>query len=391
MTLAIKNGLVFLPDGKLSPGTVIVSGERIDAVGDAAAGANVEIPPDATVIDAAGKTVMPGLIDAHTHLTLIQDPMLLNPGAEGKMALRGAQLAFRALRAGITTMRDMGGYRYADIDLRNAIAAGQVPGPRLLCAGKVVATTGGHIYYVAREADGPHEVRKAAREQLKAGADFVKVMCSGGVERANESENAVQLTMDEIEAAVEVARDAGTVVAAHVHPPRAMLEAVKAGVASVEHGSFLDNEVADAMARRRVCLVPTFSVYTFIAAGGPPDIRERAKRVAEVKRKTFELALRYGVPWGVGTDSGAFSPVESLVNEIVMTAELGVDNAEALRHATAVNAELLRLDTGAIEAGKRADLIVVDGNPVEDLWALNRVTMTIRDGVVYDWSGWPGN
>ncbi len=216
-------------------------------------------------------------------------------------------------------------------------------------------------------------------------------MCSGGVERADESEDAVQLTFDELSAAVEVARDAGKVVAAHVHPPRAMKEAVKAGVASVEHGSFLDAETADLMAERQVFLVPTFSVYTFIAVGGPPEIRERARRVGETKRKTFALALERGVPWGIGTDSGAFSPVESLVNEMVMTAELGISNTEVLRRATTVNARLAGLgDTGAIEPGKRADLILVDGNPVEDLWALNRVAVTIRDGIVYDWSNWPG-
>lgn len=383
--IAIKNGEVFIPEGKLVKSTVLITGGVISAVGE-----RVEVPPEAKVINASGKTVFPGLIDLHTHLTIYEDPWLLSAGAEGKAVLRGAFLARQALRAGITTMRDMGGYRYVDIDLRNAINAKLVSGPRLLCAGKVVATTGGHIYYVAREADGPAEVRKAAREQLKAGADFIKVMCSGGVERVNESINAVQLTSDEIRAAVEIAADHGTVVAAHAHPTRAIKEAVKAGVASIEHGSLLDEETAEIMAEKKAFLVPTFSVYAAIAKLGLGEISERSKAVFEAKKKTFELALKKGVPWGIGTDSGAFSPISSIIDEMVLTHEIGVSVAEVLQRATAINAELLGLkDTGKIEAGKRADLIIMQGNPLQNLEALKNVEITICNGMLYDWQDDP--
>jgi imidazolonepropionase-like amidohydrolase len=350
----------------------------------------VKVPAQSKVIDVAGKTVMPGLIDAHTHLTVYQDPALLSAGGEGRAIMRGAFLARQALRAGITTMRDMGGYRYTDIDLRNAIAAGQVPGPRLLCSGKVISTTGGHIYYVSREADGPDEVRKAAREQLKAGADFIKVMCSGGVERVDESINALQLNMDEIRAAVGVAQDNGTVVAAHAHPARAMKEALLAGVTSIEHGSLLDEEVAGIMLKKKAFLVPTFSVYAAIANLGLPGLSDRAKFVYESKKKSFKIALKRGVRWGVGTDSGAFSPMSSIVDELVITHGLGVSAAEVLQRVTAVNAELIGLkDTGTLAVGKRADLIVVKGNPLKDLEVLRNVLMTICNGVVYDWSAIP--
>ena len=388
MIKAIRNGKVFLPAATLQEVTVLISGDSISGVG--VEGQGLEVPPGAAILDARGKTVMPGLIDLHTHLTIYQDPALLGAG-EGRAVLRGAHLAFQALRAGITAMRDMGGYHHVDIDLRNAIDEGLILGPKLLCAGKVIATTGGHIYYVAREADGPYEVRKAAREQLKAGADFIKVMCSGGVERASESEDAVQLTYDELCAAVEVARDAGRIVAAHVHPARAMKEAVKAGAGSIEHGSFLDSECADLMAEKGCFLVPTFSVYAFLASIGPTDLRERAKRVSDRKYESFRLAVNRGVPWGVGTDSGAFSPMKSLIDEIIMTAETGISNVEILRHATAENAKLVGLtNTGSLAQGKKADIILVDGDPVSKLRDLDRVTHTIRNGVIYEWATWPG-
>jgi imidazolonepropionase-like amidohydrolase len=379
--IALKNGNLFMPDGKLVKGTVLITGTLITSLCEES-----EIPLDARVINVSGKTVMPGLIELHTHLTIYQDPVLLNPGAEGKAVLRGAALAYQALRTGITTMRDMGGYRHVDIDLRNAIAAGLVPGPRLLCSGKVIATTGGHIYYVAREADGPDEVRKAAREQLKAGADFVKVMCSGGVERANESINSVQLSITEIRAAVEVAADHGTVVAAHAHPTRAMKEAVQAGVASIEHGTFIDEEVAELMAEKKISLVPTFSVYIALAKLGLGEVSERAKQVSDAKMKRFELVLKLGVPWGIGTDSGAFSPVSSIIDELILINNLGVSTTELLQRVTAVNAELAGLkDTGLIAEGKRADLIVVEGNPLQNLEVLRNISMTICNGTLYDW------
>jgi imidazolonepropionase-like amidohydrolase len=325
---AIRNGKVFLPAATLQEVTVLISGDSISGVG--VEGQGLEVPPGAAILDARGKTVMPGLIDLHTHLTIYQDPALLGAG-EGRAVLRGAHLAFQALRAGITAMRDMGGYHHVDIDLRNAIDEGLILGPKLLCAGKVIATTGGHIYYVAREADGPYEVRKAAREQLKAGAG------------------------------------------------------------SIEHGSFLDSECADLMAEKGCFLVPTFSVYAFLASIGPTDLRDRAKRVSDRKYDSFRLAVNRGVPWGVGTDSGAFSPMKSLIDEIIMTAETGISNVEILRHATAENAKLVSLtNTGSLAQGKKADIILVDGDPVSKLRDLDRVTHTIRNGVIYEWATWPG-
>jgi len=383
--LVLRDGRVLLPEGKLIRADIVVGDDgRIAAVGS-----GLPVPAGARVLDAGGRAVLPGLIDLHTHLTAFeQDTTRL--GRESRVALVAAQLALRSLRAGITTVRDVGGYRFVDIELRNAVAAGITPGPRILCAGLFICMTGGHVYNIGREADGPYEMRKAAREQLRAGADFIKVMASGGVERGDESIDTSQLEYDELKAAVDVAADAGTVVVAHAHPPRAIKQAVKAGVASIEHGTLLDEEAAEMMVERGTFLVPTFAVYDYIARSGPVVLRERAAMVAETKRKTFLMAVGKGVRWGVGTDSGGFSPVESIVDELVILRGLGLPAAEVLRRATSFNAELAGLsDTGSISMGKRADLIVVDGDPIEDLTSLRHVVATVKNGVVFDWATSP--
>lgn len=380
--LIISGGAIFHSDGTLKPATVLVRDGRIDAVEE-----SLTAPEGARVIDAAGCTVLPGLIDIHNHIT---SPAYDETKGESddKKAFRVAQNAMSFLRAGITTIRDVGGYKFMSVALRDSIEDGLVPGPRIRCAGLALCITGGHSYSLAREADGVDEVRKAAREQLRAGADFIKLMCSGGVARVRESADAVQFTFEEIRAAVEEAQTAGSYVAAHCHPARAIKQAVKAGAQSIEHGSFIDEEAADMMLEHNVFLVPTFSIYAAITRKPElAELHERASSVLESKKKTFELVLKKGVRWAVGTDSGSWAPVDSMVDEMVTLHQLGVSTTDVLLAATRGNAELMDLpDTGSIIPGKRADIIIVEGDPIHDLHSLRNVSATVANGVVYEWS-----
>ncbi len=380
--IVVQGGTVLLPDGTSKKGSVTVDGDRIVAVGADQPGA-----AEALRVDAQGCTVMPGLIDMHSHLTLVPDVDKSHRVAKSKIALLAARQAVRALRAGITSCRDIGGYRHVDLQLRDAIRAGVIPGPRMVCAGKFIAITGGHAWPYIREADGEAEVRKAVREQVQAGADFIKLMGSGGVGRADESEAAVQFSFPEVKAIVEEAEAAGKVAAAHVHPTRAIDNAVRAGVRSVEHGTHLTPDLARQMVEQGTFITPTFAVYRAIATDGRwPELASRAAQVYETKTKTFLAGLETGLRWAIGTDAGSFLPEEAIVDEIEIIQGLGFSNWDVIRQATQGNAELWGWqDVGRLEPGALADLLVVEGDPVADLSALRRVRATVAGGSVYDW------
>jgi imidazolonepropionase-like amidohydrolase len=380
MVTALVDGNVFLPDGRVARGSVLLDGDRIAAVGE------VESPPEARRVDVKGKFVLPGLIDAHTHMSHGYDGVVTD--SEGSQGVRASAAAIRVLRTGITTIREVGCYRRVDIALRNAINRGLVPGPRMLCAGQYLAITGGHGHPKGRACDGVDEVRKGAREQLLAGADFIKMMCSGGAARSDESAQAVQFTADEIRAAAEEAAFAGKALAVHAHPASQIKNAVKAGATSIEHGTFLDEEAAELMVEHNAFLVPTLAVYEYIAKSENwPELRDRAAWMFDTKLKTLRVALEKGVRWAVGTDASQFCPIEQISHELVLLQEVtGMSRSDLLLKVTAENAELLSLkDVGAIKPGNYADLIVVDRDPTQDLTALAEVPMTIKGGVVFDW------
>jgi imidazolonepropionase-like amidohydrolase len=380
--LVIEGGRLLLPDGTCVIGDLGVDHGRIVAVGKV-----TDVAGDGERLDARGCTVIPGLIDMHSHLTLVPDVDKSHKVSRAKIALAAARQAVRALRAGITRCRDIGGYRHVDLDLRNAIEAGLIPGPKMVCAGKFIAITGGHAWPYIREADGEAEVRKAVREQIQAGADFIKLMGSGGVGRVDESEGAVQFSFAEVKAIVEEAEAAGTVAAAHVHPERAISNAVRAGVRSIEHGTHLTPELASAMVDQGTFLVPTFAVYRAIATDGRwPELAPRAQQVYDTKIKTFLCAVERGVRWGIGTDAGSFLPVSGIADEMEIAHGLGFSPVEVLQKATQGNAELWNWsDVGRLEVGLTADLILVAGDPTTNLSDVRQVQVTIARGKVYDW------
>ena len=374
----------------------IVDG-RIATVDPKASGV---VPVDA--VDLAGLTVLPGLIDAHAHVSsdTERSPGFelpeLKHGADPRPAdLRYFVLANMArafLRAGITTVRDVGSYDNEAIVLRRAIELGLVDGPRLLSCGRILTATspGARIFgTMYREADGPWEMRKAVREQIRDGADFVKIMATGARSVEREDPEPAQMTLEEVVAVVEEAHRLGYRVAAHAEGLAGARNAIEAGCDTVEHGLSLHREPAllGAMAERSIVLVPTLSTFHDLAerfaADFAPRLVEQAKRQAEEAARTLDAAATAGVILAMGYDSG---PPGASANELVRMADAGLGAAAAIRAATAGSACALGLtDVGTIEPSRVADLLVIDGDPLADPSVLlepDRVRLVVQAGRV---------
>lgn len=377
---AYKGGRHLTGDGSLRSGTILVEDGTITAVLD-----ENETVENAAIIDVGGRVILPGFVDLHCHLTLTGRRLA---ATESQVAMRAVRQALRALRAGTTTLRALGGEKDLDFALRGLIEDGLVPGPRILTSGRFLHITGGHCAPSGRQADGVDQVRAAVREQLADGADWVKMMCSGGFDSHLEDPNAPEFTFDEIAAAVEVAGFRGKKVAAHAHSARAVAMAVKAGAASIEHCSYLDDDAIRLMIENDVFMVPTIAVYEVVGENPDHELQERSKVIAQDKRRTFLEARERGVKWGIGSDGGLGSPHELLLDELILLVELvGLTPGEVLTKVTAGNAELLGLDdTGRIAPGCRADLLVIDGDPVADIHDVVRIEKTVRRGRVFDWT-----
>jgi imidazolonepropionase-like amidohydrolase len=350
---------------------VLVDGETIAAVGDEA-GANASVDQ---VVDASGRYVAPGLIDAHVHLMM--DGRADVESAVDEPVEAATLVAARNLRdaveSGVTTVRDLGSRGRVSLAAREAVAEGRLVGPRVLACGSTVVMTGGHGHWFGREADGPAEVRKAAREQLKAGADVVKCMATGGVLTTGARTGAPELTPAELSAVVDVASAKGVPTAAHAHGREGIVNAVEAGITSVEHGSFMDREAAEALADRGTYWVPTASALHHILergteAGIPAEAVAKAEDAADSHAAAFEHAAAAGVDVAMGTDAGTpFNRFADVPRELELLADRGLSPAETLAAATTNAADLLGLDdVGLVREGYAADLVVLDGDPTAD-------------------------
>ncbi len=385
----------------LEPAMVRVEGEKIVAVGT-----QLGIPKNAKVIDLGDATLMPGLIDLHTHLTdkygTNWEEALVKT-TPGHNALWGARNARVTLLAGFTTCRDMGPtWPYVDVDLRNAIDEGAVPGPRLLVAGNYVSSTGGagdarqfSIYVdvpvVRNLADGPDEVVKAVRTNLKNGADFIKILVTGAVLSKGIHPGAQQYSDAEISAAVTEANRWGRQVAAHAHGIEGIKAAIRAGVRTIDHGTFLDDEAVRMLkaTTRKTFYVPTLYTSEVIQTEGkkhgvPESEIERDKQLRSTEIAGFKRALAAGLPIGVGSDS-AVIPHGDNAKELIIRVTLGESPMSAIVSATSLNAEIIGWGDriGSVERGKYADLIAVPGNPLKEISVLDRVGFVMKGGVVY--------
>lgn len=376
----------------VSPAVVVVADGKIQSVG----GANV--PANARSIDLGDLTLLPGLIDAHTHLTTdISGDWVTRSVRElpADAALRGAMNARKTLLAGFTTVRDVGAGGFADISLMKAIDAGFVEGPRMIPSAHAIGITGGHcddtgwapgiheLDYRDGVADGVEEVVKAVRYQVKHGAKVIKVCATAGVLSFDATLGAQQLSDAELQAIVQEANRHGLKVAAHAHGTEGIIAAVKAGVASIEHGSILSDEAIALMKARGTYLVPTaYLLTTFRFDSMPPPIAAKARQVIPLAQESHRRAIKAGVKIAFGTDAGVY-PHGDNAHEFAVYVGYGMKPADAIRTATVNAADLLGVtDRAVIAPGKLADLIAVRGNPLQDVKTLQQVLWVMKGGVV---------
>jgi imidazolonepropionase-like amidohydrolase len=382
--------------------TIVVEGNKITAVQKGF----TKPAGDDKLIDLSQKTVMPGWIDMHVHLEgeTNKDQSLqrftLN---DADIAFRSTVFAKKTLMAGFTTVRDLGGSG-VNIALRNAINAGMVVGPRMITAGKSIATTGGHADPTnsfrkdlmgdpgPKEGviNSPEEARQAVRQRYKDGSDMIKITATGGVLSLAKDGSGPQFTDEELKAIIETAKDYGMHTAAHAHGAEGMKRAVMAGITTIEHGTKMTEEIMDLMKQKGTFFVPTISAGKFVAEQAKisgyyhPLVVPKALEIGPLIQETFRKAYKKGVKIAFGTDAGVF-PHGDNAKEFGYMVEVGMPAMEAIKSATVVNAGILGMSdkVGTIETGKLADIVATDENPLTNIKTMEKVFFVMKDGVVY--------
>jgi imidazolonepropionase-like amidohydrolase len=379
----------------LSNQAIVIEGDKIVSVGVASSAQTA----GATVIDLPNATVLPGLIDAHTHLTMNPNFGYQTLGiSHPRQVLIGAHNARLTLEAGFTTVRNVGAEDFTDVALRDAINAGDVPGPRMLVSGPALSITGGHCdnnllpfeYHATSDgvADGIAAVQRKVRENIKYGADVIKVCATGGVLSKGDDPQASQFTLEEMKAIVADAHRLGRKVAAHAHGAQGILWASQAGVDSIEHGSYIDDAGIAEMKKNGTYLVPTLYLGDWFLANAdkihvPDFLLMKAKEVMPVARKNVAHAFASGVKVAFGTDAAVY-PHGMNAHEFAVMVKLGLTPLQSIQAATINAADLLGWSdkVGALEPGKWADIVAVDGDPLQDVTTLERVKFVMKGGEV---------
>ena len=382
--------------------TVIIRGQRIEQV----IKGYLEAPDSVSIIDLKDKVVMPGWMDMHVHIEHESSPTrYLDKIRQNKadLALGAVKFCSRTLMAGFTTVRDLGGTG-VNVSLRNAINKGDLIGPRIFTSEKTISTTGGHQDPTNGMRDdlkgdpGPKdgiinsadEARKAVRQRYKNGADCIKITATGGVLSVAKDGMGPHFTLNEVEAVVDAAKDYGFITAAHAHGEEGMKRAVLGGIHSIEHGTFMTEEIMDLMKEKGTYYVPTVSAGKFVEAKAkqrgyyPSIIVPKALSIGPQIQETFKKAYKYGVKIAFGTDAGVSPHGDNALEFLYMT-EAGMSNYEALRSATFNAADLMNIseDYGSVESGKVADLIALYANPIEDINATLEVPFVMKAGTAY--------
>ncbi|HIQ91804.1 MAG TPA: amidohydrolase family protein [Candidatus Copromonas avistercoris] len=369
----IKNGSVLVEDGTIKE-----------------VGANIAIPEGAKVVDLGGKTMLPGIFNCHVHMCSDAGNGRREQISDASAAIRGIKNLRTLVNSGVTYIRDAGSPHYIDIDLHEAQLRGDIVAPEMQTAGRCICMTGGHGHDNGREADGPDDCRKAAREQLKAGATWIKVMATGGVMTKGVEPGSPQLTEEELRAAIEEAHKAGAKSFTHAQGMTGIKNALRAGVDSIEHGFFMDDWCFDFMKEHNVFFVPTLAAPYWIkvngtAAGIPDYMVRKVENTIEAHQDTFRRAHKAGVKIALGTDAGTpFNKYDLTCYECVLMVENGMTPMEAIQCGTINAAELMSVDAthGSITPGKRANFAIFEEDPLEDIHALLNCAMTVIGGEV---------
>jgi imidazolonepropionase-like amidohydrolase len=383
---------------------IVVAGDRIQNIGPASA---ISIPADASVVDLSHATVLPGLIDCHTHLGARADRYdeIYNfKDTPFQSAFAGVVNARRTLEAGFTSVRDVGSLPFLAVDLRNSINEGLIPGPRIVASGPAITITGGHgdlnnfspqtrvtMFPEERDfsiADGVDQVRHVVRAQVKYGVDVIKILATGGVLSKGDSPGAAQFTLEELKAAADEAHMAGRKIAAHAHGTQGIKNAILAGIDSIEHASLIDDEGIRLAKDRGVYLVMDIYNDDYILGkavefGLPKENVEKEKMVGRLQRENFQKAVKGGAKMAFGTDAGVY-PHGDNAKQFFYMVKFGLTPAQAIRAATSSAADLIgrSKDVGTLEPGKFADVIAVTGDPLQDVRALENVGFVMKGGEI---------
>ncbi len=382
MKTLIKNGQVWIKND-WEKVDVLISGKRISKVAE-----NIS-DEEAEVIDAKNKFVLPGVIDCHVHLSMNGGPHPMadmGKSREAEALLTALRSCDELLKAGVTTVRECGGIGLESVIIRDAIKAEKMDGPRIITCGKAIKIPGGH--FAGAEVTGAQEARYAARTLIRDGAQFIKLMATGGLGKIGEKPGVVELDVDEMKAAIGEGRKHGMAAAAHCHSKEGMMRAMEAGVTTLEHCTFIDDEVIDKMLENDIFFVPTFSPYTQMSrygaeSGVSPYMCQMSKDICAYKNSTFHLACERGVKIAFGRDAGA--PLTKHADYTIEMADMenaGMSKKDIIISATETAAKALQIweETGSITEGKFADIVILNADPLDDLANYKQLDAVFAEG-----------